>query len=409
MKPKRSMQRNAFLFLLFLGFISLLSDFTHEGARSIYGTFLGLIGASAFAVAFTSGFGEFIGQALRIPTGIIADKTGKYWLMMILGYAINLLVIPLLAFVDASIWQVAIVLILLERVGKAIRAPAKSALTSFTSPHLGAGKAFAIQEALDQLGAFLGPMLVFIVLGTAQGSELSAHQLAFGLLGITAVLTLILLVIAKMHYPHPDEFETKTIERGFRGNPQFILYMVAISFIALGFIDYPVIAYHLDLTDRIEVVYIPLLYAVAMGVDALSALLFGSLFDKIGIRALVIAMTVAMLSAPFVFLFAGIPAIVFGVVLWGVGMGAQESVLKAVVASIVSKEKRATAYGIFNSVFGFAWFIGSMVVGALYAWSLAAVVAFSLAMEVIGVVFLALFVHAKKNGKTKTSENQEIA
>ncbi|MCK7485093.1 MAG: hypothetical protein MZU97_05735 [Bacillus subtilis] len=165
MKHPVTMKQKAFVFLLFLGVISLLSDFTHEGARSIYGPFLGVLGASAFLVALTSGLGEFIGQALRIPTGLIADKTKKYWTMMILGYAINLLVIPLLAFVTPSIWEIALVLILLERVGKAIRAPAKSALTSFTSPHLGAGKAFAIQEALDQLGAFLGPLFVFLILG----------------------------------------------------------------------------------------------------------------------------------------------------------------------------------------------------------------------------------------------------
>ncbi|MFA5698078.1 MAG: hypothetical protein WC888_06635, partial [Candidatus Izemoplasmatales bacterium] len=144
------MKKRAFIFLLFLGFISLLSDFTHEGARSIYGNYLGIIGVSAFLVAFISGLGEFLGQGLRIVTGYIADKTKKYWFMMILGYAVNLLVIPLLGLVDGSMWQIALVLIVLERIGKAIRAPAKSALTSFTAPHLGAGKAFAIQEALDQ-------------------------------------------------------------------------------------------------------------------------------------------------------------------------------------------------------------------------------------------------------------------
>lgn len=171
-----NIKKQAILFLVLLGVISLLSDFTHEGARSIYAPFLGLIGASAFVVSFTSGLGEFIGQALRIATGVIADKSKKYWGMMFLGYAVNLLAIPLLAFVDASIWQVAIVLILLERVGKAIRAPAKSALVSFTTPHLGAGKSFAIQEVLDQIGAFLGPLFAFAILSFNQGSELNSKS-----------------------------------------------------------------------------------------------------------------------------------------------------------------------------------------------------------------------------------------
>jgi MFS family permease len=398
MKTPSTMKQKAFVFLLFLGIISLLSDYTHEGARSIYGPFLGAIGASAFLVALTSGLGEFIGQALRIPTGLIADKTKKYWTMMILGYAINLLVIPLLAFVTPSIWEIALVLILLERVGKAIRAPAKSALTSFTSPHLGAGKAFAIQEALDQLGAFLGPLFVFLILGLQSGDELAGYHLAFGLLGIFAVLTLVVLAIAKTRYPKPDEFETKTLVKGFKSNKAFLLYLIAISFIALGFIDYPVIAFHLTQINAIDVLYIPLLYSLAMGVDALSALFFGHLYDKIGVGSLILAVLVAMFFAPFVFLFDSTAAIVFGVVLWGIGMGAQESILKAVIASLVTKAKRATAYGIFNSIFGLFWFIGSLIVGLLYERSLLGVATFSVAMETAGIVCLIIFQKQKRDG-----------
>ena len=225
---QQSMKKKAFVFLLLIGIISMLSDFTHEGARSIYGPFLSVLGVSAFLVAFTSGMGEFIGQTLRIVTGIIADKTKKYWTLMIVGYAINLLVIPLLMFVDVNIWQLAIVLILLERVGKGIRAPVKSALTSFTTPHLGAGKAFALQEAMDQFGAFLGPLFVFIVLQTHGGDELSGYQLAFGLLGIFAIMTISVIFVARWKYPNPDMLETKTLPKGFKGNKSFVLYMVAI-------------------------------------------------------------------------------------------------------------------------------------------------------------------------------------
>ncbi|MDD3126659.1 MAG: MFS transporter [Candidatus Izemoplasmatales bacterium] len=401
----KSLKKRAFIFLLFLGFISLLSDFTHEGARSIYGNYLGLIGVSAFLVAFISGLGEFLGQGLRIVTGYIADKTKKYWFMMILGYAVNLLVIPLLGLIDGSLWQVALILIVLERVGKAIRAPAKSALTSFTAPHLGAGKAFAIQEALDQIGAFLGPLLVFIILGTSDADPLSKYQLSFGVLGIFAIMTLVLLVIAKTKYPHPDQFEQKTNSTSFKGNAIFIIYMVAICFIALGFIDYPVIALHLENAQAINVIYIPLLYSVAMGVDALSALIFGHLFDKIGVKSLVIAMLIAMLFAPFIFLSNSMVMQIIGVVLWGIGMGAQESILKSVVATIVSKEKRATAYGIFNSVFGLAWFIGSTIVGLLYGWSLLAVVIFSVVMEIIGVLLLVVFHHKQKSLPTMMGQS----
>lgn len=378
-------------FLILLGFISLLSDFTHEGARSIYGSYLKLIGVSAFVVSFTSGLGEFIGQALRIVTGFIADKTKKYWTMMIIGYLLNLLAIPFLMFVDASLWEVAIILILLERVGKAIRAPAKSALTSFTTEQLGAGKAFAFEEAMDQLGAFLGPLFVFLVLSLNKGSELKGYQLAFGLLGIFAIFTLVVLVVSKIKYPNPDELETKSIQRGFKGNRAFIWYMIAISFIAFGFIDYPVLAFHLSKTSSIDVVYVPLLYSLAMGIDALAALFFGFLFDKKGVKSLQLSILISMFFAPFFFLINGIFGTILGIILWGIGMGAQESILKAVVARVVSKEKRATAYGIFNSIFGLSWFIGSMVVGTLYDYSLLYLVIFSVIMEIIGIIFLFVF------------------
>ncbi len=384
-------KKNVLLFLILLGLISLLSDFTHEGARSIYGPYLSLIGVSAFAIAFTSGLGEFIGQALRIITGVIADKTKRYWTMMIVGYAINLLVIPLLMFVEANVWQIAIILILLERVGKGIRAPAKSALTSFTTQQLGVGKAFALQEVMDQIGAFLGPLFVYLILNLNQGGELDGYRLAFGLLGIFAIMTLVILVIAKVKYPNPDQFETKTVSVGFKGNKAFVLYMIAVVFLALGFIDYPVLAYHIDATSMVDVIYIPLIYSLVMGVDAIAALVFGILYDKKGVLSLIISTGISILIAPLFFMLDGVVGLVSALFFWGVAMGAQESVLKAVLASLVSKDKRATAYGIFYAVFGGAWFVGSLIVGALYEVNVTALVLFASLSQLISMIILCVY------------------
>lgn len=396
---KSQIKKQAFTFILLLGFISLLSDFTHEGARSIYGPFLGLIGASAFVISLTSGLGEFIGQALRILTGWIADKTKKYWTMMILGYAMNLLVIPLLMFVDANIWQVAIILILFERVGKGIRAPAKSALVSFTTPHLGVGKAFALQEALDQFGAFLGPLFVYAILTIQQGGELAGYQLVFGLLGIFALLTLVILVIAKTKYPNPDHFENNASKPKLSANKQLLLYLVAVMFIALGFIDYPVLAFHMGTLGTIDIVYVPLLYALAMGVDALAALAFGHLYDKKGIISLAVSVAISIAISPIFFLIDGVIATIIAIILWGISMGAQESILKAVIASLVEKDKRATAYGIFYSVFGASWFVGSLIVGALYEYNLVALVLFTASMELVALVLLIIYARQKATSK----------
>ena len=398
-------KKQALLFLLLIGIISLLADFTHEGARSIYGPYLGLLGVSAFMVSFTAGLGEFIGQSLRIITGIIADKTKQYWLMMFIGYAINLLVIPLLYFVKPGFFEVAIILILLERVGKGIRAPAKSALTSFVSPHLGAGKTFALQEMMDQLGAFLGPLFVFLVLTINQGSELNGYQMSFGLLGVFSIMTLVVILVARLKYPTPDHFEVSKHATHFRGNKAFIIYLVAISFIALGFIDYPFMAYHIKTYDLMDIAYVPLLYAYAMGIDAISALIFGILFDKIRVNALLFSILISMGFSPIFFLNQSLLSVIIGVTLWGIGMGALESILKAVISTSVSKDKRATAYGIFYTVFGLSWFVGSSIVGSLYGISIEAVVIFSVSMEILGVIMLCVYQKAVKNYINYTVSN----
>lgn len=398
-------KKQALLFLLLIGIISLLADFTHEGARSIYGPYLGLLGVSAFMVSFTAGLGEFIGQSLRIITGIIADKTKQYWLMMFIGYAINLLVIPLLYFVKPGFFEVAIILILLERVGKGIRAPAKSALTSFVSPHIGAGKTFALQEMMDQFGAFLGPLFVFLVLTINQGSELNGYQVSFGLLGIFSIMTLVVILVARLKYPTPDQFEVAKHATHFRGNKAFIIYLVAISFIALGFIDYPFMAYHIKTYDLMDIAYVPLLYAYAMGIDAISALVFGILFDRIQVKALLISILISLCFSPVFFLNQNLVSVIIGVTLWGIGMGALESILKAVISTSVSKDKRATAYGMFYTVFGLSWFIGSSIVGLLYGLSIEAVVIFSISMEILGVVTLLIYQKAVKDYINDTVNN----
>lgn len=400
------MKKRALLFIILLGIISFFSDFTHEGARSIYGSYLGIIGASALVISFAAGLGEFIGQALRLVTGWIADKTKKYWTMMIVGYAINLLAIPLLGLIGDSLWEIAIVLILLERVGKAIRAPAKSTLTSFTQPHLGAGKAFAINEALDQLGAFLGPLIVFITLNARGGGSLENYQLIFLMLGIFAIVTLSILLFARMKYPNPDQFE-KEKERvhGIAKYRTFIIYMIAIAFIAMGFMDYPVIAFHLDSNDLISSIHIPLLYAMAMGVDAIAALIFGHMFDKKGIISLVYPILISSLAVPFILLLQGTWVIIAGVVFWGIGMGAQESILKAVVAQIVPKAYRARGYGVFATIFGLFWFVGSLIIGILYDVSFVLLSIFVVSMEILGIFTLLLLIRSiKMNKKEQPNE-----
>lgn len=392
MDKKTSAKKSAYTFILLLGIVSLFSDLTYEGARSIIGPYLGLLGATAATVGFVAGLGEFIGYAFRLVTGIISDKTKKYWTMTIIGYAVNLLAIPLLAFVPENGWIYASGLILLERFGKAIRNPAKSTLTSFAATEVGVGKGFAIMEALDQVGAFLGPLMLFVIL-TIKGSSGSkdAYALCFLALGVTAILALAVLLFSKARYPAPEQFDkTEEAQGKIRFSKPFWLYIAAISLVALGFADFPLMAFHLTDKKIFADNLIPVLYAIAMGVDAVAALFFGWLYDKKGMTSLIWATAIASLFAPFVFLTGELPLIIFGIVLWGIGMGAQESILKATVSSLTAKNRRATAFGIFNTGFGLFWFAGSFAMGLLYEVSLIALVVLSVAAQLSAIPVMVL-------------------
>ncbi|MEN6382637.1 MAG: MFS transporter [Rectinema sp.] len=386
----KNRRQAAYRFLVLLGVVSLFSDLTYEGARSILGPYLLLLGASASTVGFVSGLGEFIGYALRLVTGYISDKTKRYWLITIIGYSINLIVIPALALAPGFGWIYACVLIVLERFGKAIRNPAKTTIVSFAATEVGAGKGFALQEVLDQIGAFAGPLMLFLVL-TLKGNDnkISAYQLSFALLAIPAAVALILLLLARKNYPEPQEFEKpneQTLPQNGL-NSAYWYYLVGIGFLALGFADFPLMAFHMTKTKLLPDNVVPVLYSVAMGIDALSALYFGRMYDRRGITAIIISSALALFFAPFIFLVGTPGGAIAGIMLWGIGMGAQESILKSAVTTIVPKERRGTAFGIFNAGFGAFWFAGSWIMGLLYERSLLALVLFSMIGQLIALPF----------------------
>lgn len=369
------------MFVVLLGIVSLFADMTYESARSITGPFLALLGASATAVGITAGLGELLGYALRFVSGRIADHTGRYWAVTISGYLLNLLAVPALAL--AGNWQLAVLLMFLERIGKAMRNPPRDAMLSFAGERMGRGWGFALHEAMDQAGATFGPLIVAAVMYFR-----SDYRLSFAVLLIPACISLVVLMVARARYPHPRELESKTPQLDTHGyNRPFWLYLAATACIAAGFADYPLIAYHFSKAGAVPPEWIPILYTIAMGVDGLAALAFGRLFDRIGIAVLMGAAAISIPFAPLVF-FGGFVASLGGAVLWGIGMGAQESVMKAAVANMSPSKLRGTAFGTFNMSFGIFWFLGSSVMGALYDYSVMALVVFSVVMQLISLPIL---------------------
>ena len=374
-------RKSAMRFIILLGFVSLLADVTYESARSLSGPYLETLGASAIIVGFAAGAGELFGYGLRFFSGLLSDKTQKYWTITITGYVVNLLAVPMLAL--ANHWPLAVALMITERIGKAVRTPARDAMLSCATSSVGRGWGFALHEAMDQIGAMTGPVIVMLVLAF-KGS----YHYAYAVLAIPACLAIAILIIARINFPHPHKLETDAPVTGDGKLPKvFWLYLIAVGLIAAGFADYPLVAFHIKQKDIFADKWIPLLYAGAMGIDAIAALIFGRWYDKVGMLSLAAAVIISAFFAIFAFA-SGAALIIVGIALWGVGMGAQESIIRAVVADIVPAQRRGTGYGIFNAGYGICWFLGSMLMGLLYDISIPVLMAFSVLAQLASVPLL---------------------
>lgn len=375
-------RQNALKFVVLVGVVSLFSDVTYEGARSIHGPFMALLGASATTVGVVAGLGEMVAYVLRLVFGYLSDHTGRYWTITILGYILNLFAVPALAL--AGNWPMAAALMVAERLGKAVRSPARDAMLSHAAHHLGRGWAFGLHEALDQIGAVTGPLVVAAVM-YFKGD----YRTSYAVLIIPAFMAMAVLLAARWLYPTPRDMEDSPDHHlEAQGIPRvFWLYLGASALIAAGFADYPLAAYHFQKTGLITETWIPVFYAVAMGVDALAALWLGRRYDRKGLSVMVGVALVSALIAPLVFL-GGFWSVLAGMIFWGVGMAAQESVMRAAVAGMAPAGKRGSAYGLFSAGYGVAWFLGSAAMGFLYDHSVGSLVAFSVAMQLLAVPLL---------------------
>ncbi len=372
----------AIRFIVLIGFVSLFGDMTYEGARSIVGPYLGTLGASATVVGIVAGFGELIGYAIRLLSGYLGDRTGRYWTVTIIGYVLNLFAVPLLAL--AVNWESAAVLIVVERMGRALRAPTRDAMLSHAATRTGAGWAFGLHEAMDTTGAIIGPLAVGTALYFGHG-----YSPSFAILVVPALLSIAVLLVAQAQFPTPRDLEVVEPIRQPQALPRkFWIYSVGAAFIGAGYADFSLLAYHFGKSSVVAPPLIPMLYALAMVGAAVAALGLGHLFDRAGIKVMVPAVIVSALSAPLAFL--GGPIVVcLGVICWGIGMGAQESVMRAVIASMAPRGRRGTAFGLFHTMFGIAWFIGSALLGIIYDHSVMGVAVLSLVLQLLSVPVLA--------------------
>ena len=383
-------RKTAFQVIILLGIVSMFGDIAYEGGRSISGPYLATLGASAAMVGLITGAGEFLGYGLRLVSGYLADRTKAYWVLTFIGYGL-IGAIPLLAF--AGNWQLAALLLILERIGKAIRSPARDTIISYAGKNIGRGWGFAIHEAMDQVGAIIGPLILSFAMIKSGG-----YQLGFNFLWIPVVLCVVALIVANRKAPVPERLEA-TIETGKQTikaglGRVFWLYGIFVLLAGSGFASFQLIAYHVKTQTIISDAQIPILYAVAMGVDAIVALIVGKTYDKRGLMVLA-AIPVLTLPIPFLGFSHTYWLIILAIVLWGAVMGIHETIMRAAIADLVPIERRGSAYGIFNTLYGLSLFIGSAAMGLLYEVSITYILVFAVVMELVAIPTLFFIRRAK--------------
>lgn len=364
------------------GTVSLAADMVYEGARSVYGPLLASLGASALVVGTVTGAGEAAALLLRLVSGSLADRTRRYWTLTIAGYALTAVCVPLLAvtpFLGAAGLGVAAALILAERIGKAVRSPAKSALLADAAGHVGMGRGLGVHKALDQIGAFAGPLLVAACVAATAG------RLWPGLaaLALPGAVTMALLVLTRRQTTPPTDRAAGPAPadppapgvRSAAALPRlpatFLWFATGTAICTAGLVTFGLISFHLVDRHLVPTAGVPVLYAAAMAAGALAALATGEAYDRFGPRIL-LTLPFLVAAVPALAFGAGLGAVILGVLLWGAAVGVQDSTVKALVADLVPRERRATAYGIFAGVQGAGALIGGIATGALYERSLPA-------------------------------------
>jgi MFS family permease len=404
------------------GVVSLAADMVYEGARSVYGPLLGSLGASALVVGAVTGAGEAAALILRMVSGPLADRTRRYWTLTIAGYALTAVCVPLLAltpFLGAVGLAVAGGLILTERIGKAVRSPAKSALLADAAAQVGMGRGLGVHKALDQIGAFAGPLLVAALITAAAG----ALWPGLAALAVPGAAALGLLVLTRRRMPHPsresgldpipaaDPTRSRShprrrtttgtwLHRLRAGLPApFLRLAVGIALCTAGLVTFGLIGFHLVERDLIPTAGVPVLYAAAMAAGAVAALATGEAYDRLGPKVL-LALPFLVAAAPALVFTATLGPVVIGVLLWGAAGGVQDSTVKALVADLVPRHHRATAYGIFASVQGAGALIGGIAAGAIYEQSLPGLIAAVTIVQVIALLLIAPVARRASAAKT---------
>jgi len=367
--------KSAYANIILLGFVSLMGDAVYEGSRGLVPDYLKFLGASAIIVGLFGGLGEFLGHALRLVSGVLADTTRAHWLFIFLGYGL-IASIPLLGL--ARIWEIAIILVLLERLGKAFRSPARDTVLSVLSKDVGAGKAFGIHELLDQTGAVAGPLIAATLMFYSSNN----YQQTFSFLLLPFLMLLVVLFYAYRKIGSEVITEPKTAgTKGKALGRSFYTYTFAVTLNTIGLIPVALILYKASVILQPEQLQwmVPIIYLLIQGVDASVALFSGYAYDKFGVKVLTLPFIISLFPPVFTMTYTGLLPLIIASAFFGIVLGMQESIYRAAVSEFTPISSRGTAYGIFNTAYG----VGLLISGGIYGLLIDFKVPFTITLLII--------------------------
>jgi len=359
MVEEKDLRRNAYIAIMLMGVVSMLGDIVYESGRGIAPDYLYFLGASAFLVGLTSGIGELVGYGVRLISGPLADRSRAYWLFIFLGYGL-IIAIPMMGLTNSI--GVVMLLVIAERLGKALRSPSRDAVVSVVSKGMGSGKAFGLHEFIDQIGAVVGPAFLGVVM------IWTLNNFQFSLLTLFPFYVLMMVVLYFTYRRISgtiDEIRKHSASSGEKLSKGFWLYSGAVLMNTVGLMPIALILYNgaRILESGGQLWLVPFLYVVVQLVDAPMALVSGAIYDKVGIRFLAVPFALSVLPLVFTQL-VGLPGVILACISYGLVLGMQESIYRAAVSDMVSLGSRGSAYGFFNVMLG----VGTFISGALFGY-----------------------------------------
>lgn len=383
-----------------LGFVSLFMDVSSELIHSLLPVFMATtLGASMVAIGFIEGIAEAVAAITKVFSGTISDYMRKRKILAILGYGLAAVTKPIFPLANTLVWVMAARFI--DRLGKGIRGAPRDALVADITPPEQRGAAYGLRQALDSIGAFVGPLLAVALMFVFVNNIRAVLWIAV----IPAFIALAVLIfgVHEPDHPHPSKASMKSIitfRHTRRLTRRYWLIVLLNAVFTLARFSEAFLILRAQ-SVGLAIAFVPAIMIVMNVVYALTAYPAGVLTDRMNPRTLLVLGLAILVIADMVLAVAQTPWTAFiGSALWGLHMGLTQGLFSKLVADNAPEKLRGTAFGIFNLITGFALLTASAVAGILWnALGATATFLAGAAFSTVALMGLLLYRSNRPNGR----------